>query len=640
MAATGNEEARFSVTLEDNVSGSAEDAAESLEALRTRVQGGENAIKSINAAMRRLRGDTDAVKKAKEELNAKLQAEKDKVSAASLAILKHGTTYEKLTEQSKKLNAKTKDLAFGPISSLKQKFAQLKEVFTSGSTAMNVATLAAAGLAAAVVAITVAVGAGAVSLARWVLNGANAARSAALMREAATGSAQQAQALGSQVDALANKVPTAKSALNDLAISLIKNGVQGQTLVDTFNAIGQASAALGDDAGAKLRELVERGRLSQRFYVNPLELQGTGIAFDDLARSLGEKMKGGVAAARQALREGRVSLENGAAALRTAVERKFGGVNLRKMFDLDVMGSKLRERFDKLTSGVNLEPLLRGLDHIASVFDDSTVSGATLKFLVETIGSGLAKSFEAVAPIAKRFIQGMIIGFLQIGIGVLQLRNWLRRTFGDSDLLKNIDLMSLALTTGKYVIFGVVSAVAILGVALAALAAAYAAPIVALAWLQEQSEAFGKYLHDLDWGALGRSIVDGLIDGITGRANALANTVTGLAEKVKSGFKSALGISSPSKVFAGFGANTADGYAQGVSDGTPAAARALDDMATTPAGGAAGARAGGAVTIHMPITIHAGGADAAKQLTSPAFLQQLTKALEEVLVSAGIPVSA
>ncbi len=42
----------------------------------------------------------------------------------------------------------------------------------------------------------------------------------------------------------------------------------------------------------------------------------------------------------------------------------------------------------------------------------------------------------------------------------------------------------------------------------------------------------------------------------------------------------------------------------------------------------------------MPITIQVSGPDAAKQITDPSFLAQLTKALEDVLIGAGIPVRA
>ena len=368
MASEGANQATLSINLEDHVSESAESMADSVEALRDRIAGSEDAIKEMGGALRRLRGTSDEVKTAKGELVAKLQAEKDKISAANLALLKQGTTYDKLSAQTRKLTKDREDLkkktdkdaeskakdradamsaairtAGGPVASLKEKLETLRAVTGDSSGAMGLATLAAAGLAAAVIAVAAAAAAGVLALGKLIIAGANAARTANLMREAAAGSASNATALGTQVDALADKIPTARGALNDLAISLAKSGVQGQTLVDTFNAVGQASAALGEDAGAKLRELVERGRLTQRLQVNPLELQGTGVQFEDIAKALAKNLKVGVNDARAALFEGRVKLADGAKALRDAVEQKFAGINLRRMLDLNVIAEKFQE---------------------------------------------------------------------------------------------------------------------------------------------------------------------------------------------------------------------------------------------------------------------------------------------------------
>ncbi len=62
-------------------------------------------------------------------------------------------------------------------------------------------------------------------------------------------------------------------------------------------------------------------------------------------------------------------------------------------------------------------------------------------------------------------------------------------------------------------------------------------------------------------------------------------------------------------------------------------------MAGAPSGGGAGGGRG-SITISMPITIQVSGPDAAKQITDPGFLAQLTQALEGVLLGAGIPVHA
>jgi hypothetical protein len=645
--ATGNETAKFSVVLDDQVSGSADDAAESVEALRARLAAGESAVKEMAAAYRKLRGSSDEVKAAKAQLNAKLNAERDAISRAQLALLKSSDAAKVAAEKDKLLSAQKDKLAArakamgaalgaagGPVASLKGKLDALKEIAGQGG-GMGIATLAAAGLAVALAAVVAAAGAGFLALSKFIATSANAARSANLLREAASGSAANATALGTQVDALARKLPTGKAALNDLAVSLARGGVQGQALVDTMNAVGQASAAMGDDAGSKLRELVDRGRLSQSFAVNPLELQGTGLQFEDIAKALASQMKVGVDKAKAALAEGRVKLGDGAAALRTAVERKFGDLNLRKMLDLNVISEKLKERFASLTSGVNIEPLLRGFQKLTELFDESTVTGDALKQLVTFIGTGLGVAVEGNVPLVRKLFQGMVIGALQTGIAFLKLRNWFRETF-DAKALGGLVTAQTALQVMK-------GAAVAVGAVLLAVGAAAAVSVAAFVYVGkvvgDAVDAFvGLYdrVKAIEWMSLGSAIVDGIVGGLKNGTSKLVAGTKELAEKIKGGFKDALGIHSPSRVFAGYGENTVEGYTEGVDRKAPEAAQALDSMAAPPRAGGAGGR--GPVSISMPVTITVqGGPDVAKQLTDPSFLQQLTKALEDVRLAAGVP---
>lgn len=659
--ATGNEQAKFSVVLDDQVSDPADEAARAVEALRERMASGERSVKEMSAALRRLKGSSEEVTKAKEQLKAKINAEKDSLSASQLAMLKMADTTKKATEKTKEL-AKQKGVAKEKSESLKHstknlggELDKLKEQTGEGSAAMEkLAGVLSGAILGAIAAAGAAIVGLAYGLARFITLGANAARSTNLMREAFGGSAANGAALGSQIDLLARKVPTAKKELDALAGSLLKSGLEGQTFVDALNAISQANAALGDDAGGKLRELLERGKITKRFSIQGLgngfdELQGTGIQRDDVAAELAKSLKVSISEARAALAEGRVKLGDGAAAMRAAIEKKFGGLNLRKMLDLNVMSEKLKERFDSLTNKVDIEPLLRGFAKLGEIFDENTVTGASLKQLVTIMGDGFAKAVEASAPVVKKFIQGLIIGALQAGIAFLQLRNYLRRTFGDSEVLKNIDLLQTALLTGKVVVtafalgVGALVAAVVLGVQGVYAFGEAVAGIGTRVW--DAFKAFSDFqsqILNLDWLGLGKSVIDGLISGLTAGVDKLGSAVKQIAEKVKGGFKDALQIHSPSKVFAGYGRNTVEGYQEGIESKTPDAAKALDAMAEKPAAGASTKAGGGAnVVVHMPVEISVpAGEDVAKTLTDPSFLQQLTKALEDVLINAGVPVNA
>ena len=111
-------------------------------------------------------------------------------------------------------------------------------------------------------------------------------------------------------------------------------------------------------------------------------------------------------------------------------------------------------------------------------------------------------------------------------------------------------------------------------------AAAYGASkaVEAVEWITEE---IGK-LVDLaaDMFPNGVAIVDGLIDGITSRISAAAETVAGLASKIASGFAEALGIQSPSKVFAAFGRNTVEGFEQGERQAIGSRALPLQEAAS------------------------------------------------------------
>jgi len=63
----------------------------------------------------------------------------------------------------------------------------------------------------------------------------------------------------------------------------------------------------------------------------------------------------------------------------------------------------------------------------------------------------------------------------------------------------------------------------------------------------------------------GRNINQGIIDGLNANSNTVLGTIGNIASGIVSGFASALGISSPSRVFMEFGENTTEGYERGIS---------------------------------------------------------------------------
>jgi len=653
----------FSLNLEDDVSDSAERAATSIEDLRARIQSSEEAIKIASASMRRLRGDTDTLKAAKTQLTAKVEAERAKIAQASLALHKQGTSYEELATKARKLAAEQKAIddkaisalastvtrAGGPVAALQERFGLLKQIVAASRTPFGFTALAVVGVTAAIAAMVVGVVAGAAALARFIVASADASRSMQLAREAFAGGAQNATNLGTQVDALAAKVVTSRAELNDLAIALAKNGVQGQTLVDTFHAVGQAAAAGAGEAASKLRELVERGRMTQRLQINPFELQGTGLRFDELAKEVAAGTHKTVAEARAALFEGRVPLGQGAAALRAAVEKRFAGINLRKMLSLDHIGETFGKALGRLTEGVDIEPLLRGFGELAKIFDTGTVTGAALKEIVTRIGTGLVAAFEGGAPIVRKFVQGLVIAGLQLEVAYLKVRIALKSAFGDTALFANIDAAATALKAGQIAVYTFGAALAVVAVGIGALVAGAAAIRQTVSTIGASFAGVYDLVARIEWGKLGASVVEGIVAGLNSGVASIATSMVNLADNAKASFKRALGIHSPSKVFAAYGENIPEGVASGVHAGAPRAAAAVEDMAPTPPARGDGIAAstpriaaGGAPTFHVTIQVDARGATDAtvKQLGQPSTFAGVLDVLERIAQGMGSPTPA
>ncbi|WP_294192311.1 phage tail tape measure protein [uncultured Sphingomonas sp.] len=77
----------------------------------------------------------------------------------------------------------------------------------------------------------------------------------------------------------------------------------------------------------------------------------------------------------------------------------------------------------------------------------------------------------------------------------------------------------------------------------------------------------------------GANIIQGLVNGITGRLAQLKNTVVNAASSAATWFKKKLGIHSPSRVFLGFGGFMMEGLSNGIAAGERAPVRRIDSLA-------------------------------------------------------------
>lgn len=99
----------------------------------------------------------------------------------------------------------------------------------------------------------------------------------------------------------------------------------------------------------------------------------------------------------------------------------------------------------------------------------------------------------------------------------------------------------------------------------------------------------------------GRNIMNGFIDGIKEKIQAVTEVISGVAEKVSGVFKGALKISSPSKLFEEYGKFVDEGLAEGISGNLRLINGAMGDLSTAVTGGMNLQTAGGGGDVIIPI---------------------------------------
>lgn len=431
----------------------ADAAADTVENLRDRTREAQEAVKSYSATLRQLRGTTDEVKSAKEKLKGAIEAEKNAISQNALALGKLGTTYATVVREQQK--------AAQSAETMKEKTRALRDALKVGgdetrrlsaafdfmdryaqNSTVALFSLGAAGVflaGAFAVGVVAAVGAATVALAKFTLETGDTLRTQELQREATIGNTESAKAFGTQIEFLLTRIPSTREELQKLSLEQYRlydsTRISGQGIVDAFNAVGVASAAMGKEVGGRISEIISRGKNVGRFGLSSFgigfgardELQGTGIKSIDVAKQLAKNLNISLKAAEMQLQTHRASLNEGAKAIREVLEMRFAGVNMRRLISLDVVAKKLHDSLVGLVKGVNIEPFLERIDQLARNFDVAYVNGQALKTLLSGIvdlifGPGSAKGTDFF----QEFIDQAIISALEFeialykGKGILQ----------------------------------------------------------------------------------------------------------------------------------------------------------------------------------------------------------------------------
>lgn len=534
----------WSIDLEDNTSGTAETAVEALSKLKRQIESDTRALSEMQKALRNLQGGTVVNIAQFRELKAKIDAKKQSIAEAQSAVLGLGGAFTRTGRSARPTTSSLAELGKvasampGPIGGVVSRLGALKGMLAGGVIALGIAAIAAAfiALAAAAVAATAA-------LLKYGIAQAGARRGELLRLEGLTKmrnwwgiAAGNAGEMQKAIDRVSDSTTLGRDKLEQYTGELYRMGVRGKNLALALEAAAVKGAILGD-AGAR----------STMHWAAGLALTGKSVQ-----------------------------------RLRDDIVARFGPTVARMLLDWDVQTERLRRNFGILFRDLQIEELLKGLNSVTSLFSQSTRSGRALKAIVETIFQPLINAVTALQPVIKRFFQGMIIGALLIGIAVLKIRNWFRRTFGDSEILKGIDAQTAALKLGLVVVAGLAGMFAVLAVAMTLALAPFVLAGAAILGLVVLGKRAWSAFQAIEWGALGRSIIDGIVNGLKAGAKWVIDAVKGLGDSAMAALRSKLGISSPSKAFARLGLEIPRGIETGIGIGKPGTRSAVAGLVDVP----------------------------------------------------------
>jgi hypothetical protein len=309
------------------------------------------------------------------------------------------------------------------------------------------------------------------------------------------------------------------------------------------------------------------------------------------------------------------SLQNAAV---KAAQLKFGPDFQKELLSLDSQATRFKFNIASIFGGLKIEGFLQALSKLVGLFDANEASGKAIKVVFESMFQPAVDGLTALVPKA-------VTAFLQLEILALKAAIAIKPYVG---ILKDIGIGFVVL--GGVVVAVIAIAIAVVLACVAAFGLLLALPFLiadafkylaaaipaglgaAMDWLEGKFNAVVDFLSGLSLGDIGRMLIQGLIDGIMGAGPGVLSAITGIAGGAVDAAKSALGIKSPSTVFAEIGEHTAAGMEKGVDAGAGGVQSSVEALVTPPdaAKGGAGATASGTGGGNIYyLTIIAGGDD-------------------------------
>jgi hypothetical protein len=565
-------------------------------------------LEQLNARQAEAAAAAQTAKAALASEGAALDALKSKATSAADSEKKMASTLDGLKDASKTAKGmealaggtgKVNEIgeAFGrlggPIGHAGQKIFGLADGFKKLS-----ASLGSAGPYVAIVAvlalITIGAIAATVAIAKMAVTMADANRNTALATAGLAASSDSLKGLGDALPKVQRATGLAADEIQKLADQLDTAGVSAKDLPDALMAIAMAKA---------------------------------GGASSAYLQKLNADLKSG---------------QKSAAELAQQVNRDFGGIVQKKLLSLDEQSKRLHSNFGDLFGGLKIEGLLAGFAKLVGLFDASSATGKTLKFIFESIFQPLIDGATAAIPTIERALITATIWALKAYVALKPYAGAIKLVIEVFAVLAALVVGGVVASIGLFIAFlggavaiivGVIAVIVeLVSLLIDGLGAAwdYVSAGASSAWEAIKGAVQGAidWISGIDLGSMAVSLIEGFVNGILGAGGAVLSAITGVVGGAIDAAKSLLGIHSPSTVFEHIGAMTGAGAEKGIdksSAGVQSALEGMVDPSTAQGGASAGKGGGGGPSIVIQnMTVQGSNGEELAQ----DFLSQLTRALE------------
>lgn len=394
----------YPMNIEDGMSGPARDAASALKALESQIRAAEKALHAMQgeqlnykrAGFKGAAGDVGLdIAKVRHELGGLKGAYKDIADA----VPKHESSsiYEEVGEH-----------MFGAVTAA--------SLLASGIERVGEAALEAGKY----------LGELAIEATKFAVEAAEFRENTTLAYTAVKGSAEEGERTFAIIDKIALKAHMPAEKAHDLARDLMLQGLTDTRLIGETIEAQAALMRTGQIAGAeKLKKIIERSTASGHFDPGKLggghggatsgrALAGMGVSLPGLIDQIAKDTHKSVSQVGAELKAGKITVDEGVAALSESITRGVIGQAARAKYDIHDFATDSTNSFRRMVQGIDLKPLQQGLLDIGTalgfVADHKDGVQSVFQTVVDWAGKAIEKGLE--------FGEDMVIAFLRTEIAL------------------------------------------------------------------------------------------------------------------------------------------------------------------------------------------------------------------------------